>query len=889
MSTDIRNQALTLNHLGRLFSSQGETWLALHHLEKATILEPTNVNLMLDLANVLKDARIFDRAVTTYLRALNLCPNNPQILANLACVYYEQNQIEMAIETFRRAISLQPNSPEFLCNYANSLKSADRIDEAEECYETALKLCPTHVDSLNNLANIKRERGLIEEAKSLYMKAIQIQPQFAAGWSNLASVLQHQGKLTEAIQHYREAIKISPQFADAIANCGNALRELNDVQGALQCYMRAIEINPSHADAHSNLASIHKDSGNITEAIHHYNEALRLKPDHHDAFANLTHSLTIICNWSDYDERMRKLIAIVGEQLQKNRLPSVHPHHSMLYPLSHEHRKALANKHALFCLEKVSVLRKPPYDFSHLIREKPKRLRIGYVSSDFGNHPTSHLMQSVPGMHNRNKVEIFCYALSPNDGTKFRAKIEREADRFIDLSVIPCNGKAADLIYNDKIHILVNMNGYTKGARNEIFALRPAPIQVMWLGYPGTSGAPYMDYIVTDKITSPLDLAYQYSEKLAYMPDTFFLGDHKQMFPHLIERVILSECGSIRRETTLSNDGSNKRIDRIVSPPDNVNIVNATDLSPIIENAEIKRIREVVTKANHVHTYTSNGHRSTNATKIRSTSTEIVKTVAQFPTTQPVQTMISQGQLQTSVNGVVVQNGLATTQMNNLAATGEEAPNSIVVTTRQQYNLPEDGIVFCNFNQLYKIDPKTLSVWVNILKRVPNSVLWLLRFPAIGGTNIIARAVQLGLSPDRIIFSNVAAKEEHVRRGQLADICLDTKLVNGHTTSLDLLWSGTPIVTVPGETLASRVAASQLHCLGTPELIANSYEDYEDIAVRLGTDRQYLKTIRAKVWQARTSSHLFDVKYYVNNLENLFIRMWKKYDMSEEADHITNE
>lgn len=889
MSTDIRNQALTLNHLGRLFSTQGETWLALHHLEKATILEPTNVNLMLDLANVLKDARIFDRAVTTYLRALNLCPNNPQILANLACVYYEQNQIEMAIETFRRAISLQPNSPEFLCNYANSLKSADRIDEAEECYETALKLCPTHVDSLNNLANIKRERGFIEEAKSLYLKAIQIQPQFAAGWSNLASVLQHQGKLTEAIQHYREAIKISPQFADAIANCGNALRELNDVQGALQCYMRAIEINPSHADAHSNLASIQKDSGNITEAIHHYNEALRLKPDHHDAFANLTHSLTIICNWSDYDERMRKLIAIVGEQLQKNRLPSVHPHHSMLYPLSHEHRKALASKHALFCLEKVSVLHKPPYDFSHLKREKPKRLRIGYVSSDFGNHPTSHLMQSVPGMHNRNKVEIFCYALSPNDGTKFRAKIEREADRFIDLSVVPCNGKAADLIYNDKIHILVNMNGYTKGARNEIFALKPAPIQVMWLGYPGTSGAPYMDYIVTDKITSPLDLAYQYSEKLAYMPDTFFLGDHKQMFPHLIERVILSECGSIRRETTLSSDGSNKRIDRLVSPPDNVNIVNATDLSPIIENAEIKRIREVVTKANHVHTYTSNGNRSTNATKIRSTSTEIVKTVAQFPTTQPVQTMISQGQIQTSVNGVVVQNGLATTQMNNLAATGEEAPNSIVVTTRQQYNLPEDGIVFCNFNQLYKIDPKTLSVWVNILKRVPNSVLWLLKFPAIGGTNIIARAVQLGLSPERIIFSNVAAKEEHVRRGQLADICLDTKLVNGHTTSLDLLWSGTPIVTVPGETLASRVAASQLHCLGTPELIANSYEDYEDIAVRLGTDRQYLKTIRAKVWQARTSSHLFDVKYYVNNLENLFIRMWKKYDMGEEADHITKE
>lgn len=340
------------------------------------------------------------------------------------------------------------------------------------------------------------------------------------------------------------------------------------------------------------------------------------------------------------------------------------------------------------------------------------------------------------------------------------------------------------------------------------------------------------------------------------MPKTFFLGDHKQMFPHLIERVILSECGSIRKETTISTDGLNQRVDKIVGPPDNVSIVNATDLSPIIENAEIKRISGEVP-------------------------------VAQFPTTLPVQAMISQGQIQTSMNGVVVQNGLATTQMNNRAATGEEAPKSIVVTTRQQYNLPENAVVYCNFNQLYKIDPKTLNMWVNILKRVPNSVLWLLRFPVIGEANIVAKAAQLGLTPDRIIFSNVAAKEEHVRRGQLADVCLDTPLCNGHTTGMDVLWAGTPMVTLPLETLASRVASSQLSCIGTPELIAASYEDYENIAVRLGNDREYLKSIRAKVWQGRADSHLFDVKLYVNNLEGLFIRMWRKVERDEEPDHIT--
>lgn len=854
--------AVAWSNLGCVFNSQGEIWLAIHHFEKAVTLDPNFLDAYINLGNVLKEARIFDRAAAAYLRALNLSPNNAVVHGNLACVYYEQGLIDMAIDTFRRAIRLQPNFPDAYCNLANALKEKGRALEAEECYETALKLCPNHADSLNNLANIKRERGYVEAATSLYLKALEVFPEFAAAHSNLASILQQQGKLNEAIHHYKEAIKISPTFADAYSNMGNTLKEIGDVQGALRCYGRAIQINPAFADAHSNLASIHKDSGNISEAITAYRTALRLKPDFPDAFCNLAHCLQIICDWTDYEERMEKLLTIVDEQLQKNRLTSIHPHHSMLYPLTHTQRRAIASKHATFCTEKISVLNKPPYDFSHFKNEGPNtRLRLGYVSSDFGNHPTSHLMQSVPGMHDRDRVEIFCYALSPNDGTKFRSKIESESDHFIDLSEVACNGEAADRIYSDRIHILVNMNGYTKGARNEIFALKSAPLQAMWLGYPGTSGASYMDYIVTDKMTSPLRLADEYSEKLAYMPETFFLGDHKQMFPHLIERVILSECGSVRKETTttIMNDGSNKTVDRMVAPPDNVSIVNATDLSPIIENAEIKRICEV----------------------------EVVKTVAQFPTTLPVQAMISQGQVQTSVNGVVVQNGLATTQMNNRAATGEEAPNSIVVTTRQQYNLPENAVVYCNFNQLYKIDPKTMEVWVNILKRVPNSVLWLLRFPVIGEANIVAKAAEMGLTPDRIIFSNVAAKEEHVRRGQLADICLDTPLCNGHTTGMDILWAGTPMVTLPLETLASRVASSQLSCLGTPELIANSYDDYESIAVRLGTDRAYLKTIRAKVWQARTSSHLFDVKLYVNNLERLFIKMWEKFKNDEEPDHIT--
>lgn len=337
----------------------------------------------------------------------------------------------------------------------------------------------------------------------------------------------------------------------------------------------------------------------------------------------------------------------------------------------------------------------------------------------------------------------------------------------------------------------------------------------------------------------------QYSEKLAYMPHTFFIGDHKQMFPHMKQRIIVS-----------TKDESEHLL------ADNVVIINAIDLSPLKKNLDVEETRDVINTQNQ--------------------AIEISMNVTKLPI------MIANHQHQIVANDVTLYNGSTVAQIKQKCATGEEILQVPVITARQHYGLPDDAIIYCNFNQTYKLDPVTFESWITIVKNVPNAVLWLLRFPPDAEPNLRKTAKNFGLSADRIIFSSTSWKEEHVRRGQLSDVCLDTRLCNGHTTSMDILWAGTPLVSFPGETFASRVGASLLSALGYPELIAHNRQEYEQIGIRLGTDRDYLRSIRCKVWKARTESPLFDCKKFTTGLENLFSCIWNRFSRGEPIDHITD-
>lgn len=377
-----------------------------------------------------------------------------------------------------------------------------------------------------------------------------------------------------------------------------------------------------------------------------------------------------------------------------------------------------------------------------------------------------------------------------------------------------------------------------------------------------------MDYIITDKVTSPLHLTSQYSEKLAYMPHTFFVGDHRYMFPHLLTkgngttneealRSIDSQAGVIQIRNQIQKPTHPvvatmkqqlQQTQQSQQPQQQLVSVQVPPQMSHITPQQLQQVQLMQRSMNLLQAQPLLLPPSFASSLLQQQQQQQQHSLLQLSLAQQQQTQqqhgllqLSLGQQQTQQQQIQqLQQQVQPMVPHSQAQTTVEAPYTIPtdlpLTTRAQYNLPENTIVFCNFNQLYKIDPLTFDSWVQILNQVPNSVLWLLRFPAAGEGNIIQAAAKLGLPQNRIIFSHVASKEEHVRRGRLADLCLDTPLCNGHTTGMDVLWAGTPVLTHPLDTLASRVAASQLYALGFPELVASTREEYIQKAVRLGNN-----------------------------------------------------
>jgi protein O-GlcNAc transferase len=360
------------------------------------------------------------------------------------------------------------------------------------------------------------------------------------------------------------------------------------------------------------------------------------------------------------------------------------------------------------------------------------RTRIAYVSTDFCNHPVAYLMAELFECHDKEKFEIYAISLAPSDNSPMRKRLEAAFEHFIDVSNIS-DEDVVNLLYTLEIDIAVNLNGYTGYCRPNIFARHPAPIAVSYLGYPGTTGANYIDYIIADNYVIPQESRRFYSEHVVYLPDSFQVNDSK----------------------------------RALAEP---------------------------------------------------------------------------------------------------------------IPTREQAGLPNEGFVFCSFNNSYKFTPEIFDVWMRLLQGVEKSVLWLSVNNRIVAHNLRKEALVRGVAPERLRFASyVPTLEQHLSRIRLADLFLDTLPYNAHTTASDALWAGVPLLTCSGETLAARVAGSLLKAVGLPELITNKIEEYEALALKLACEPARLAQLRHRLRLNRLTHPLFDCGRFCQHLETAFNMMWERY------------
>ncbi len=583
---------------------------------------------------------------------------------------------------------------------------------------------------------------------------------------NAAAALTAAGQIALARQLYKLWIGFnadSPQVCVALFNMSALASDVGDHQAAADALKAAIAANPDFIPPYINLGGIYEKAGQPEAALELWRSALtKLAPVHGHAVGYRIAALKQISRILTEHQHLEQTEAVLQEcltldprdrevleqymavRLGQCKWPVAAPFENMpretlvggIHPLStcaYTDDPLLQLGTAARYSELAVDERPGPEgcDRRHAaIDVSGRRIRVGYVSSDLRDHAIGYLMAELFELHDRSNVEIFAYYCGRESNEALHHRIKNAVEHWRDIRTIG-DDEAALLIARDEIDILVDVNGHTRDSRTGVFARRPAPILVNWLGYPGTMGSPYHQYIVADPWIIPEGSELYYSEKVLRLP-CYQPNDRK----------------------------------RIVAP---------------------------------------------------------------------------------------------------------ERP------TRAEAGLPDDAVVFCCFNGTQKITRFVFERWVEILKAVPDSVLWLLEGVPECNARLLLYAQQYGLEPGRLVFAPKTANPQHLARYPLADLFLDTAPYGAHTTASDSLWMGVPVVTLSGRCFASRVCGSLVRAAGLPELVVEDAAAYVRLAIELGLDRPRLKEVRARLQANRDSCVLFDMDLLTGRLEALYHEMAAEY------------
>ena len=496
----------TLQLLGMIAHQHGKSNMAVELINKAIRANPTNAIYFNNLGVVYRALGRLDEAIACYRKALMSKPDYAEAYNNLGNTLNDQGKLGDAIVFYHKALTIKPDYADAYYNLGHALNSQGKLDEAIVCYQKVLSINPYSAEAHNNMGAILNDQGKLDEAIDCYQKALSINPYYAEAHNNMGATLNGQGKLDEAIDCYQKALSINPYYAEAYHNLGIIRNGQGRQDEAIVCYQKVLSINPYHAEVHNNMGATLNGQGKLDEAIDCYQKALAINPDFANAYNNLGNALKDQCKLDEAIDCYQKALAIKPDYAEVFSSKLLVAHYTSKYSSSE-----LFAEHLNFAEQVEAPLRHSWRPYPN-IRDPERRLKVGYVSPDFCAHSVAYFIEPILANHDKSQVEVFCY-YSNNQHDSFTDRVISEVDHWI-----PCKTMAddqlADRIRSDGIDILVDLSGHTANNRLPVFARKPAPVQVTYLGYINTTGLSAMDYRLTHIDADPPANNAYYSETL---------------------------------------------------------------------------------------------------------------------------------------------------------------------------------------------------------------------------------------------------------------------------------------------------------------------------------------------------------------------------------------
>jgi protein O-GlcNAc transferase len=503
------------NMLGGAYLQLQRTDQAKACFENALRLQPKSAAANNNLGIVQKELGKPDAALACFKRAMKADPAYLDAHLNMGAALCALGRYGEALQAYSRAINLKPDSADAHNNLAATLRLLGRHEEAAEAFNRAIAVKPNFPEAYAALGATLSDLGRREEAVGAIKRAIQLRPDFAEAYNLLGATLKRLGHRNEAIECFNRAVRLKPDFAESYNNLGVTLQEVGRRDEAIACYQQALRAKPDYAKAYNNLGTTLQEMGRRPEAIECYAQALAIDPHFAVARVNKMHQQAHICDWSEResDAAIIPYLGVTGE--------AVSPFAMLLredHPARHRIRAERFAK-AQFPPRATPAFSPP--------RARPEKLRIGYFSADFHNHATMFLMARLFETHDRDRFSLRGYSFGAEKDDEMRARVRTAFDAFHDVRTF--DDKAiAELARNDGIDIAVDLKGYSEGSRAGIFAHRAAPIQINFLGYPGTMGAPFIDYLIADRVIIPGEQRAHYSESIITVPNCYQVNDDRR-------------------------------------------------------------------------------------------------------------------------------------------------------------------------------------------------------------------------------------------------------------------------------------------------------------------------------------------------------------------------